>query len=204
MSTAERIAAGLCDLGLRESADKADRLAAYLELIAKWNRVTNLTAVPDPGEAVALHLMDSLSVYPFVIGDRILDVGSGAGLPGIPLALLMPDKDFILLDSNGKKTRFMTQAAIELQLENVTVIQQRVEDCTEMFDQVISRAFASLEDFLRLCLPRLSPGGSLLAMKGPSEKEQVENLEQGSLHSLSVPGLDRERYLMVIPCEACP
>ena len=204
MSATGRIAVGLRKLGLQAQADKADRLAAYLELIAKWNRVTNLTAMPDPEQAVALHLMDSLSVHPFVTGRRILDVGSGAGLPGIPLALLMPDKDFILLDSNGKKTRFMTQAVMTLQLENVTVLQQRIEDCTEMFDQVISRAFASLADFRRLCLPRLSPGGSLLAMAGPTGAAQVGSPGQATVHPLSVPGLDRQRYLIVIPSGAGP
>ncbi len=201
MTLSQRIAAGMNGLGLSDHAGKAEQFAHYLEMIARWNRVTNLTAVKAADEMVALHLLDSLSVLPFVSGSRILDVGSGAGLPGIPLAMLQPDKDFILLDSNGKKTRFMTQAAIELELSNVTVLQQRIEDCCEVVDQVISRAFTSLEEFVHLCLPRVRPGGNLLAMKGPAEKGQSDRFSQATVHELQVPGLDRERYLVVISAD---
>lgn len=209
MTLAQRITAGIVDLGLQEHTDKADRFAHYLEMIARWNRVTNLTAVKSAEEMIALHLLDSLSVHPFISGPRVLDVGSGAGLPGIPLALIQPDKDFILLDSNGKKTRFMTQAAIELELTNVSVLQQRIEDCQEVVDQVISRAFTSLTEFVQLCRPRLAAGGNLLAMKGPAEKDQAEQFPQASVHSLCVPGLDKQRYLFVIQGdsksdEVCP
>ena len=198
MSLVEQITIGLDDLGLGDHADKAEPLARYLELIDRWNRVTNLTAIRKPEDMVSQHLLDSLSVSPYVKGARVLDVGSGAGLPGIPLALFQPDKDFILLDSNGKKTRFMTQAAIELGLGNVTVLQQRIEDCTELFDQVISRAFASLDDFVSLCMPRVKIGGSLLAMKGPSEIDQADRIPTACVHELHVPGLDRARYLVAV------
>ena len=198
MSLVEQITIGLDDLGLGDHADKAEPLAHFLELIDRWNRVTNLTAIRKPEDMVSQHLLDSLSVSPYVKGARVLDVGSGAGLPGIPLALFQPDKDFILLDSNGKKTRFMTQAAIELGLGNVTVLQQRIEDCTELFDQVISRAFASLDDFVSLCMPRVKIGGSLLAMKGPSEIDQADRIPTACVHELHVPGLDRARYLVAV------
>jgi len=199
MSLVEHIATGLKDLALGDHPDKAESLAHYLDLVTRWNRVTNLTAVKEAEEMVSLHLLDSLAVMPYVTGNTILDVGSGAGLPGIPLALFQPDKDFILLDSNGKKTRFMTQASIELGLSNVTVVQQRIEDCSEQFDQVISRAFASLDEFIFLCMPRLNAGGSLLAMKGPSEIEQATKMAEASVHELRVPGLDKARYLVEIP-----
>ena len=204
MSLLQQILTGLDDLGLSDHADKAEALSLYLALIDRWNRVTNLTAIRQREEMVSAHLLDSLSVLPFVTGSKILDVGSGAGLPGIPLALFQPDKDFILLDSNGKKTRFMTQAAIELKLGNVTVLQQRIEDCTDQFDQVISRAFASLEDFMAECMPRVKPGGSLLAMKGPAEIEQANAIHGAKLHELAVPGLEKARYLLEIasPAEA--
>lgn len=199
MSLTQSIASGLGDLGLEQHLGKAEAFAHYLEMIARWDRVTNLTAVKEPADMVALHLLDSLSIHPFIEGSRVMDVGSGAGLPGIPLALLLPDKDFILLDSNGKKTRFMTQAAIELELNNVTVLHMRIESCTDMFDQIVSRAFSSLKEFLRLCMPRLLENGSLLAMKGPSEADQAEGIAGASLHRLHVPGLDKERFLISVP-----
>lgn len=199
MSIVQSIAAGLKKLGLDQHLDHASALAHYLEMIARWNKVTNLTAVNDPADMVALHLMDSLSIHRFINGERILDVGAGAGLPGIPLALLQPDKDFILLDSNGKKTRFMTQAAIELELNNVTVLNMRIESCTEMFDQIVSRAFTSLQAFVQLCMPRLNQHGQLLAMKGPSEVGQADDMDGSTVHRLDVPGLDKDRFLITVP-----
>ena len=119
---------GFQALGLKEDPALVERSSCFLELLVRWNRVTNLTALTDIKAMVGVHLLDSLAVAPYITGRKILDVGSGAGLPGIPLALLYPDKDFILLDSNGKKTRFMTQVTIELQLDNVKVVHLRVED----------------------------------------------------------------------------
>ena len=199
MALTQSVEDGLRDLGLTTHVNKAEPLAHYLEMIQRWNKVTNLTAVKNPVDMVAMHLLDSLSIHRFIVGSRILDVGSGAGLPGIPLALLLPDKDFILLDSNGKKTRFMTQAVIELELNNVTVRHMRIESCTETFDQIVSRAFASLEGFVQLCLPRLNQKGSLLAMKGPLEADQAEGIPGASVQRLDVPGLDKERYLITVP-----
>lgn len=199
MTLAQSIASGLQGMGLEKHIDKADAFSHYLEMIARWNKVTNLTAASEPADMVALHLLDSLSIHRFIEGPRILDVGSGAGLPGIPLALLQPDKDFILLDSNGKKTRFMTQAAIDLELNNVTVLHMRIESCTEMFDQIVSRAFTSLEKFVQLCMPRLRRDGHLLAMKGPAEADQAEGIVGASRHELDVPGLGKQRFLITVP-----
>ena len=196
MSVCRRIESGLCALGLQDQTDQIPRFVQYLELIGKWNRVAGLTARSGLDDMTGLHLMDSLAISPFVTGRRILDAGSGAGLPGIPLALLMPDREFVLLDANGRKARFMTQAVIELGLRNVTVVQQRMEECEDIFDQIVSRAFAPLEVFIRLGQPRLAEGGSLLAMKGPSERALAGSLRRASVHELQVPGLDRERLLV--------
>ena len=197
LSPRDAIAAGLADLSLQVTDTDIDRLLHFLELIERWNRVTNLTAVKSLPDMVALHLLDSLAVLPFIKGKTVLDVGSGAGLPGIPLALLSPGKDFILLDAASKRTRFMTQAAIELGLTNVQIVHSRVEDYITTADHVICRAFTSLEEFVSLCGELVNEGGSLLAMKGPAEAgiEAVEGW-QLSKHTLNVPQLDGERYLM--------
>lgn len=200
MELGDAIAQGLHQLGLQPDADVTEKAVSFIQLLERWNRVTNLTAIRDPMEMVSHHLMDSFAVQPWITGHTILDAGSGGGLPGIALALINADKDFILLDSNGKKTRFMVQAKVELGLDNVTVVQSRIEDHTDRYDQVISRAFASLPDFIRLAAPLLNRGGSLLAMKGPDQINEMAAVEETEfmvdIHELVVPGLARERFLV--------
>ncbi len=150
-SHAEELSLGARSLGVALSDAQHGQLLAYLALLVKWNKAYNLTAVRDPDEMVSRHLLDSLSVVPFVAagGARWLDVGSGGGMPGVPLAILFPERQFTLLDSNGKKTRFLTQVKLELKLANLEVIHSRVEQLQppQPFDGIVSRAFSSLEDF---------------------------------------------------------
>ena len=177
-------------------------MAAYLALLERWNRAYNLTAVRDPDAMVVRHLLDSLSILPWIEGPRVLDVGSGAGLPGIPLAIARPALTFCLLDSNGKRTRFLNQAAAELQLPNVHVLRARVEDYhpNSLFNSVVSRAFATLADLLanagRLC----APDGRLLAMKGVFPDDELARLPPGyalvGVYPLHVPHLEAERCLV--------
>lgn len=197
MEARGKIESGLLALSVSYDDQLVNQCLHYLQMLVRWNKVTNLTAVRDLEEMVSVHLLDSLAILPFVTGNSILDVGSGAGLPGIPLAMCCPDKDFILLDSNGKKTRFMTQAVIELALSNVTVVHDRVESCRQHFDHVVCRAFTSLEEFVALCGKLLVPDGSLLAMKGPSESETTDIVGwRTTSHQLSVPHLNGDRYLI--------
>lgn len=198
MSTvADLIAQGLQALGRIDDADLVARSKAYLELLVRWNRVTNLTAVTDIKAMVGVHLLDSFSIAPYITGQKTLDVGSGAGLPGIPLALLCPDKDFILLDSNGKKTRFMTQAIIELQLDNVKVVHQRVEEFAGEFDQVVCRAFGSLDLIAEKLAGLLASEGAILAMKG-SETEQPPAGFNVECREIVVPLVRAKRQLICL------
>ena len=196
------LAPGLRALGLMLPEGGEAALIRYLELLARWNQAYNLTAVREPAEMVSKHVLDSLAILPFVAGPTVADVGTGAGLPGIPLAVARPDLRFTLVDSNGKKTRFVTQAVAELRLANVTVIQARAEDWTPpaLFDQVVSRAFASLADFAKLAGGLAAPGGRLLAMKGTEPKDELAAIPAGfrvlQVHPLKVPGLDAERCLV--------
>ncbi|MGH8369570.1 MAG: 16S rRNA (guanine(527)-N(7))-methyltransferase RsmG [Gammaproteobacteria bacterium] len=204
MDRETRLASGLRELQLVLVPAAQSRLLAYLELLTKWNTVYNLTAVRDPGQMVTRHLLDSLAIARFLRGGRVLDVGSGAGLPGIPLALSFPERQFVLLDSNGKKTRFMIQAAAELGLHNVEVVQVRAEDYrpAEPFATVVSRAFASLADFLALTEHLCAPGGCWLAMKGELPTEEINQLPDGfevrAVNALKVPGLDAARCVFEI------
>ena len=200
------LSAGIKSLDLDCSLDVQQQLLDYVRLLDKWNRVYNLTAVRDPAEMVTRHLLDSLAVYPFVKGKWILDVGTGAGLPGIPLALLSaqlkPDRQFVLLDSNSKKTRFMQQALVELGLENVQVVHVRTEafQPETRFDVVVSRAFASVADMLAGAGRHCSPSGEILAMKGADPVGELVDLDANfvveQVHRLVVPGLDEERHLV--------
>ena len=195
---------GLAVLGVALPAEGTARLLEFVELLQRWNQAYNLTAVRDPGEMVVKHLLDSLAVLPHVRGTSVEDVGAGAGLPGIPLAIARPDTRFVLLDSNGKKTRFMVQAAAALKLHNVEVVQARVEGYrpSEPFATVISRAFASLGEFLRLAGGGCTHGGRLLAMKGAYPDEELRDIPEGfrllGVHVLKVPGLDAERCVVEI------
>lgn len=181
---------------------------SYVHLLDKWNKVYNLTAVRDPHEMVVRHLLDSLSVLPYLQGERVLDVGTGAGLPGIPLAIVCPAREFVLLDSNNKKTRFVQQAISELGLANVIVVQSRVEDFhaplhpTGAFDVVLSRAFASITDMLLSCAQHAAPDGILLAMKGANPVNELIRISQGytveGIHRLQIPGLHEERHVVCL------
>ena len=197
MSLKGEIDRGLVAMSIDFDPGVPEKLETYLALLSRWNKVINLTSVDNPEEMVVMHLLDSVSVQPYLAGTRILDVGSGAGLPGIPLALINADKDFILLDSNGKKVRFMTQVTIDLGLKNVKVIQSRAEDFSGKFDHVICRAFRQTNEFVKACVHLVAPGGSLLAMKGPAEKETAPPPGfRKTVHQLRAPGLAAERYLI--------
>ena len=195
---------GLKTLGVELPPGTEARLLAFADLLLQWNKAYNLTAVRDPAEVLTKHLLDSLAVLPYVVGSPVLDVGTGAGLPGIPLALALPDTRFVLLDSNGKKTRFITHAAAVLSLPNVSAVQSRVEDYRpeSPFATVLSRAFASLKDFAALAGGLVAPDGRLLAMKGAPEAAELRDLPPGfrvaGVHPLKVPGLDAERCVVEI------
>jgi 16S rRNA (guanine527-N7)-methyltransferase len=203
-----RLAPGLKALGLSLPAGGEQKLLHYVELLERWNQAYNLTAVRDPAEMVAKHLLDSLSVLPFVTAGPVADVGTGAGLPGIPLAVARPDLRFTLIDSNGKKTRFVTQAMAELKLGNVEVVQSRAEAHRPAapYALVLSRAFASLADFAELAGGMAAPGGRLLAMKGVDPADELAAVPQGfrvlKVHPLQVPGLDAERCLVELEKQA--
>ncbi|MBK8164107.1 MAG: 16S rRNA (guanine(527)-N(7))-methyltransferase RsmG [Gammaproteobacteria bacterium] len=202
--------AGLTGLGLALPAAARDRLLAYLDLLEKWNRAYNLTAVRDRGEMITRHLLDSLAVVPYIKAPRIIDVGSGAGLPGIPLALALPRCQVVLLDSNRKKTRFLGQAVAELKLDNVAVECRRAEDFrpAEGFDTVVTRAFAILAETVRTAGHLCRRDGCLLAMKGRYPAEELAGLPPSfpllSVEPLCVPGLDAERYLVRLACCSPP
>lgn len=184
------------------TADR-ERLLAYLQLLAKWNSAYNLTAVRDPAEMVTRHLLDSLAIAPYLRGPRVLDIGTGPGLPGIPLAVLRSDLQFTLLDANAKKTRFVVQAVGELALKNVEVVQTRVENYrpAQKFDTLMSRAFASIADMLAGARHLCAPGGRFLAMKGVSPEEELQALPAGydiEVLALAVPGLDAARHVVIV------
>ena len=158
----QQLSQGLAEMKLAATAHQQRQLLDYLALLEKWNRTFNLTAVRDPAIVVSRQLLDSLSIQDLLRGEHVLDVGSGAGLPGIPLAIMNPERAFTLLDTNGKKTRFLRQAKLELRLDNVQVEQVRVEQYhpPRLFDTITSRAFASLPDMVELTRHLLAPGGS--------------------------------------------
>jgi 16S rRNA (guanine527-N7)-methyltransferase len=196
------LAEGLSALAIPSTAAQRDQLLALLALLEKWNRVYNLTSIGNPRDRVALHLLDSLAVLPYLRGSRVLDVGTGAGFPGIPLAVFKPNSEFVLVDSNSKKTRFVQQAVIELGLANVRVEQTRIEafEAGEGFDVITSRAFASLVDFLAGTRRLLKPGGIILAQKGRLEDDELGRLRgvTTELIRLDIPGVDAERHLVAI------
>lgn len=189
-------------LGLAPDATAVARLAALVRLLDKWNRVTNLTAVRDPQAMVTRHILDSLVVLPYIKGDSLLDVGTGAGLPGLPLAIAHPQLAVTLLDSNAKKVRFARQAVAELGLDNVEVVHARMQEYqpTRSFAMVISRAVASLDELYRQTAHLLRPGGRMLFMKGSVPEQEINALQDGraGLHieRLNVPGLAAERHLL--------
>ncbi len=205
------LSVGIRELNLDCALDVQAKLLDYVRLLDKWNRVYNLTAVRDPTQMVTRHLLDSLTVLPFLdealdeVSNRVLDVGAGAGLPGIPLALLSagthPERRFVLLDSNSKKTRFMQQAVAELELDNVLVEHARTESFQpeQAFDVVLSRAFATVADMLAGAGQHCKPGGIMLAMKGADPAAELQDLDAAfvleAVQPLQVPGLDEARHL---------
>ncbi len=200
----QALASGIAELNLQITAEQQDALLTYIALLNRWNKRFNLTAVRDPAEMIPRHLLDSLSVSAYLQGKKVLDVGTGAGLPGIPLATVQPDIQFTLLDSNGKKTCFVRQAVMELGLKNVQVEQVRVEAYRpfQKFDTVITRAFAALSEILDLTSHLLSPTGQLLAMKGRQTRGELEvaDLAGRSVEviQLQVPQLEGVRYAVLI------
>ena len=180
------------------------RLLVFVRLLAKWNAAYNLTAVRDPEEMVTRHLLDSLVLLPYLHGSRVLDIGTGPGLPGIPLAVARPDCAFTLLDANAKKTRFVTQAVGELGLKNVDVLQARVENYRpeQKFDTLVARAFSSIADMLNSAQHLCAPGGRFLAMKGMYPEEELAAIPAEfavtEVAALQVPGLDAARHLAII------
>ncbi len=202
MSLAAILSKGIAGLGLDIGQATQERLLAYLMLLQKWNKVHNLTAVRDPEEMVTLHLLDSLSVLPHIGQGRLLDVGSGAGFPGIVLALTRPDLQVTTLDSVGKKASFMRQVKAELGISNLEVISGRVEvyKPEELYDMIISRAFSEMREFVRLTRHLLKDGGVWLAMKGVYPEDELAELHglEIDVLELNVPGLDARRHLVFL------
>jgi 16S rRNA (guanine527-N7)-methyltransferase len=200
----ERLDAGLSALGLAATGDQRDGLIAYLSLLARWNRAYNLTAVRDPLEMVGRHLLDSLTVSAFLFGDSVLDLGTGPGLPGIPLALLHPQRRFWLLDGNGKKIRFVRQALMELGLTNCEMVQARMESYRpgQKFATIVARAVASLSELQALGEPLLDRPGRLLLMKGREPEVELKHMTPSPdnlrIHRLVVPFVVGERHLIEV------
>jgi len=194
---------GLQALELELSAGQQSRLVDYIELLAHWNRAFNLTAITDPVEMVHRHLIDSLAILPWVEGSLVADAGTGAGLPGVPLAIARPDTEFVLVDSNGKKIRFLRQVRRELGLTNIEPVQMRLEDWRpeRLPAQVVARALAPLPRLVEQTGFLLSGGAVLLAMKGRLAKEECEPLA-GAYNiqpvELNVPGAETVRKLVIV------
>ena len=207
MSQAAILAKGIAEAGLPIDEQKQKKLLAYLALMQKWNKVHNLTAVRDAEEMVTLHLLDSLVVLPFIDGKALLDVGSGAGLPGIPLAICLPDLKVTVIDSNNKKVSFMRQAKAELGIDNLEVLGGRVEEIApkRKFDMVISRAFSDLDLFISLTHQLCDAQGKWLAMKGVYPEAELAELEKktgiapSKVEELKAPGLAAQRHLVFLP-----
>ena len=200
----QQLADSLGAMGVPHDGGLVDKLEQFIALLIKWNKVYNLTAIRDPKLMVTHHLLDSLAVMPYLNGTKVLDVGSGAGIPGIPLAIFNPNISFTLLDSNRKKTRFIAQAAIELGLKNVDVVTGRVEayQSDARYDTVMCRAFASIEKILTLTGKHCAETGRFVLMKGVVPEEELKLLPEGielkQVIELNVPGLEAERHLIIL------
>lgn len=206
MNNTEKLQQGIAQLEISLSENAQSKLLDYLALLHKWNKVYNLTAIRDPQQMVSNHLLDSLSVIPYLWAGRWLDVGCGAGLPGIVLAIAQPDWQFTLLDSNSKKTSFVQQVIIDLKLNNVSVHCARVKEwqTVEQFDGIISRAFSELGDFLRNTRHLMAPNGRWAAMKGMPEQELAGVPAECRIERvipLLVPGLHAARSLVIATCD---
>lgn len=197
-----RLERGIAALGIALPDDAVGRLLAYRELLERWNTAYNLTAVRDADEMVTRHLLDSLAVVPFAQGRTLADLGTGPGLPGIPLAIAEPAREVLMVDSNGKKVRFLREAIRSLKLGNGRALQSRVEEVEGSFECITARAFASLADMLGWGGHLLAPGGVWLAMKGKHPGDELAGVPAGftveAIHALSVPDVEGERHLVVI------
>jgi 16S rRNA (guanine527-N7)-methyltransferase len=195
---------GLSGLGLEPDDERVAKHAQYLRLLMRWNKAYNLTGLRSLQDMVVRHVLDSLTALPYLAGRTVLDIGTGAGLPGIPLAVEDAPRSFTLVDSNGKKTRFVTQAITELGLGNVSVEQARAEEFqpSQTFDTVICRALSSLEEFVRSCRPLVADCGRLVAMKGRYPDDELQNLPDGwtaaEVAEVDVPGLNAQRHIVVL------
>ncbi|EIV7690069.1 16S rRNA (guanine(527)-N(7))-methyltransferase RsmG [Salmonella enterica] len=194
----------LDEAGISLTDHQKTQLVAYVDMLHKWNKAYNLTSVRDPAEMVVRHILDSIVVAPYLQGQRFIDVGTGPGLPGIPLAIVLPDAHFTLLDSLGKRVRFLRQVQHELKLENITPVQSRVEayPSEPPFDGVISRAFASLNDMVSWCHHLPGEKGRFYALKGQLPGDEIASLPDDfsveSVEKLRVPQLEGERHLVII------
>ncbi|KPK69884.1 MAG: hypothetical protein AMJ84_08770 [Acidithiobacillales bacterium SM23_46] len=204
MQLEESLTQGAKAMGLALEPGCAQQLVAYVHLLERWAGTHNLTAVRDPQEMIGRHLLDSLAVLPYLRGPQVIDVGTGAGLPGIPLACASPDLQFTLLDSNRKKLAFVRQAVHALSLRNVAVVAARVEDfrSERKFATLVSRAFASIPDMLAACGHLAGPDTRILAMKGVLPREELAHMPPSfqviDVIALEIPGLDAERHLVII------
>jgi 16S rRNA (guanine527-N7)-methyltransferase len=202
--------AGARELGVALTDAAAAALLRLLDELTHWNRAYNLTAITDRAQMLTHHLLDSLSVAPFVHGSTVADVGTGAGFPGLPLALLAPQRQFVLMDSNGKKQRFVAHAARALGLTNVEALHARVEEVrpAQPFDTVVARAFAALPQMLEWVAPLCGPGTRVLAMKGRLPDGEIAGVAPpwvvGEVVPLHVPGLNEERHLLIATCRLAP
>ncbi|MFT5481797.1 MAG: 16S rRNA (guanine(527)-N(7))-methyltransferase RsmG [Halieaceae bacterium] len=199
----DRLMRGQETLGLELTTEQQDKLLAYVTLLIKWSKAYNLTAIKREEDIIDRHLLDSLAIVPFLKGGRFIDVGTGAGLPGVPLAILRPDHKIDLLDSNGKKTRFLIQVCSELGLDNIEVIASRAETYKPAlgYDGVLSRAFANLLEMIENTHHLCSQDGCFYAMKGLYPSAEIDDLDAGihvtTVHQLSIPGIDEARHLVV-------
>ena len=200
----ERLEQELPSVGVTPTKEQVVALARFLRLLDKWNKAFNLTAVRDPHEMIGRHVLDSMSALPYLNGISILDVGTGAGLPGIPLALVDPRRQFSLLDSAAKKVRFVRHAVGELVIGNVSVVHERVEDFApaDSFDTVLCRAFTSVGNFIRRCGHLAGVGGRLVAMTGRFPEQEITGLPAGweatEVAAIDIPGLAGERHIVVL------
>ncbi|MFC6441668.1 16S rRNA (guanine(527)-N(7))-methyltransferase RsmG [Bowmanella sp. JS7-9] len=204
MTLLRRLQDALAHTDLDVSELQQQQLVGYVQLMHKWNKAYNLTSVRDPNEMLVKHILDSVVVAPYLQGSQFIDVGTGPGLPGIPLAIMLPEANFTLLDSLGKRVRFMRQVGFELKLPNITPVQSRVEEFIPAvpFDMVLSRAFASIKDMLHWCAHLVDSAGTFMALKGQFPEQEMAEIPAEfyvqDVIKLRVPGLDGERHLVKI------